>query len=54
MSRRKKKTDSVKKVNSPKKPIAESVPTHDPEKTERTWRYPWEKAWRIGLTVKWN
>lgn len=25
----------------------------DPEKDYRNWRYPWEKAWRDGLKVKW-
>jgi hypothetical protein len=27
---------------------------NDPDKAERNWRYPWEKAWREGLRVKWQ
>ena len=26
----------------------------NPEKAEREWRYPWERAWREGLKVKWK
>jgi len=23
-------------------------------KEERDWRYPWEKAWKTDLRIKWN
>jgi len=26
----------------------------DPDIPQRNWRYPWEKAWREGLVVRWT
>lgn len=37
-----------------KKKVPRSSSETNPEKEERAWRYPWEKAWREGLQVKWQ
>ena len=29
-------------------------PSPSPDIPKRTWRYPWERAWKDGLEVKWK
>ena len=60
--RRKKSAQSVhfneKKIRDHEKPNSDRIeelkdnPTQTTE--ERTWRYPWEEAWREDLEVKWQ
>ena len=50
-----KKTVNVKQ-DGETKTLGEGIPVEDvspsPDIPKRTWRYPWEKAWRDGLEVK--
>ena len=55
--KRKKKTVNVKQEEEAKT-LGEGIPVEDasssPDIPQRTWRYPWERAWKEGLEVKWK
>ena len=34
--------------------VEEAPSSPSPDIPQRTWRYPWEKAWCDGLEVKWK
>ena len=57
MSRKKKKNvkqDGETKTLGEGTPVEEAPSSTSPDIPKRTWRYPWEKAWRDGLEIKWK
>lgn len=57
MSKVKRKKKNVKQdgeAKTPREGISVEDASPSPDIPKRTWRYPWERAWKDGLEVKWK